>query len=68
MHETNGFIGKEIDNPRVTAQSKVKIAVESYKNIFPAYNEARKDGFSSRTTISRKSEGTLNHPAVYIKN
>jgi len=67
MHETNGCIGKEKDNPRVAAQSKVKIAVDSYKNISTANKEARKNGFSSRTTISPKSEGTLNHQPFTLR-
>ena len=53
MHETNGFIGKEKDNPRVAAQTKGKIAVDSFKNIPPPTARREKMDFPAGQQLSR---------------
>ena len=53
MHETNGFIGKEKDNPRVAAQTKGKIAIDSFKNTPPPTARREKMDFPAGPQSAR---------------
>ncbi len=67
MHETNGFIGKEKDNPRVAAQTKGKIAIDSFKNTPPPTARREKMDFPAGQQLSPSPRARSTTPSLPLR-